>query len=49
MVRKAKTAVFFNFVRIVSFNSLQGADLVRAVTLSLVPEEYAHWLSFDFG
>ena len=49
MVRDAKTEVFCNFVRIVSFNRLQCADLTRAVLLSLIPAEYhLQWLEFDF-
>ena len=40
MIQAAKTDVFANFIRIISFNRLQSMDLTRAVLLSLIPDEY---------
>ena len=49
MVQDAKTKVFFNFARVLSFNRMQSYDLTRAMVLSLTPLEYHHeWFDFDF-
>ena len=48
MVQDAKTKVFFNFARILSFNRMQSYDLTRAMVLSLTPIEYHAWFDFDF-
>ena len=50
MIQAAKTDVFANFIRIISFNRLQSMDLTRAVLLSLIPDEYFYqWINFDFS
>ena len=49
LIQDAKTEVFFNFARIMSFNRLQLWDMTRSMVYSLTPEEYHNqWFSFDF-
>ena len=43
MIREAKMQVFGNFMKIYSFNGLHYNDLVRALVMSMTPEEYHGW------